>query len=230
MELNRRCSNCENNIIDECNICNVCGFEIIDNNINYVEEQFRKYYSQQRVRYAPNKLFERWLLQLQGKENVNISSANFNKILSLAKNWLNENTDKELSCAIIRQWLKDLSLTKYNSHITWLRIQIESECNIKSHSYELSNYERVEILSYFNKISAEFFNVSKAHNLLHYSYLIARILPFVIQDKKRLNVLLSNMHFNLTINTFVKNDNIWRIICERLNYQYIPLSNSVIIC
>ncbi len=126
-------------------------------------------------------------------------------------------------------------MTIYNPHITWLRIHIESICNIKSHSYELTNEEVVKILEYFNNIVSLFSNIiqdpnillilkrKKIHNILYYPYCIVRILSFVIEDKERLNILLSNVHFQNKV-TLSKNEFIWKELCKKLDYEYVPLT------
>jgi len=145
-----------------------------------------------------------WLLQLQGKESVNISSESFNRILEFAK----KSPDQQLSCTVIRGWLKRLSLSKYNSHITWLRKEIESACNIKSQSYELTNEEITVILNYLSEI---FQSLKSKKIRLHYPFLLAKILPLAIKDKSRLDILLSNIHFQ-NEKTLAKNEHIWRQI------------------
>lgn len=235
-EIENKCFNC-NNIISLCDtFCKICGAEL--NNIIYIEESYKKTYSfvfnQKIKKHNPNKHCEIWLLQLQGKENITISSENFKRLINIAEKWINQNNQLELSCVIIRKWLKCLSLTHYNSHITWIRIQIESVCNIKGYSYDLTNEEIIKILEYFNEIILQFpiiisnnkilqhLKKKKIHNMIYYPYCIVRILHFVINNKKRLNILLSNVHFQNKI-TLSKNEFIWKEICNILNYNYIPL-------
>jgi len=217
--------------------------EFIDSNTYCIENSYKKYYSsvfnQRAIKHNPNKYCKNWLLQLQGKERVNISSENFNKIINLAQQWFNHDkglentlqcgTSNEVSCIIIRNFLKYLLLTKYNPHITWLRKQIEYACDIKGYSYELTNDERYKILEYFNEIVTQFsylISKHKIHNIIYYPYFIARILTLVIHDQNRLNILLSNVHFQKKV-TIVKNENIWKELCGKLNYEYIPLSSTV---
>lgn len=232
-----------NNSTDyDTSICNNCGMDCLSDS-EYsicIEDSYKKKYScsfnQKVKKHNPNKHCEIWLSQLQGKENVNMSSENFNKLINLANKWINQNNGEkvELSCPVIRKWLKCLSLTNYNPHITWLRIQIESICKINGHSYELTADENIKILDYFSEIVDEFINITqdpkilqnlkkkKIHNILYYPYCIVRILTFVIKDKNRLNILLSNVHFQNKI-TLMKNEYIWKEICGRLGYTYSVL-------
>ena len=209
------CSNCNSNI-DNNSICNTCGMEILDSDIIFIEESLKKnysgFFSRRQRKHNPYTYCENWLLQLQGKESVNISSENFNRILELAKSFLSQNNDQQLSCTIIRGWLKSLSLSKYNSHITWLRKEIESACNIKSQSYELTNEEIIPILNCFSEIQL----LKSKKFRLHYPFLIAKILPLAIKDKSRLDILLSNIHFQ-NEKTLAKNEHIWRQIKAFLN-------------
>lgn len=166
IQLNKKCSNCDSEIYNTY-ICDTCGMEFTNSSIIRIEDFYKKKYScsfnQKIKKHNPNKHCEIWLLQLQGKETVNISSENFNKIINLAKKWFNQNNNVELSCVVIRKWLKCLSLTNYNPHITWLRKQIENICNaqqlsymVKKHSYDLTNDEIIKILEYFNEIITQF--------------------------------------------------------------------------
>ena len=235
--ITKNCDNCHAKI-DDTSMCMTCGFEYEDNNI-YIEESYKSKYSYSfygRIRnHNPNKYCESWLLQLQGKETVNISSENFNKLLDLAKIWFSNN--KELSCAVIRKWLKSLSLTIYNSHITWLRKEIESACDIEGYSYELTSNEVSDILEQLNKIIdlypkimqeakiLKLFKRGKVQNNLYYPYFIVRILTLVIHDKNRLATLLSNIHFqSRTILT--RNEHIWKEVCKQFQYEYSPLESS----
>src|SRR6266516_1921313 len=119
--------------------------------INEFHKNIYSYTFHQRINiHNRRKYCEKLLIQLQGRERVNISSENFNKIITRAGIRFSFNT--KLSCDIIRKWLKSLSLSKYNSHVTWLRIQIESAYGIENNSYELSNYEVNKILDHFKTI------------------------------------------------------------------------------
>ena len=237
-----KCNNCEGKI-DSSNTCLRCGFECKDSNSNIRIEEFHKniysYPFHQRINiHNPRKYCEKLLIQLQGRERVNISSENFNKIITQAGIRFSFNT--KLSCDIIRKWLKSLSLSKYNSHVTWLRIQIESAYGIENNSYELSNYEVNKILDHFKTIIdlyriiklepkvLENFKSRKIPNNLNYSYFIARILALVIHDKNRLATLLSNIYFQ-SEPILVKNDYIWKELCKQLHYEYLPLVSSNII-
>src|SRR6266516_2637381 len=201
-----KCNNCQSEI-EDYSICMTCGFESEDYSI-YIEKSFENKYSHpyQRLNiHNPNKYYKTWILQLQGKEMVKISSENFNKILNLAKIWFCSNT--ELPCDIIRKWLKSLTLSRYNSHTTWLRKEIESACGINSSSFDLTNNEINEILElleeiivFYPKIKQEpevlkLFKRRKMQNNLYYPFFIVRILSLVIPDRNRLSILLSNIHF-----------------------------------
>src|SRR6266516_4671250 len=206
VKLSKKCGNCQGEI-DDTTLCLRCGFEFDDYNICIEKSFVTKYsYPYQKINiHNPNKYYETWILQLQGKETVKISSENFIKILNLAKIWFSSNT--ELSCDIIRKWLKSLSLSKYNSHITWLRKEIESTCGINSYSFELTNNEINEILEHlkeiielYPKIKQEpevlkLFKRRKIQNNLYYPFFIVRILSLIIPDRNRLGILLSNIHF-----------------------------------
>ena len=96
---------------------------------------------------------------------VNISSEDFNKILDSAKKWLAQNK-QELSCIVIRNWLKGLSLTKYYSNVTWLRKEIESTCNITGHSYDLSAEEMEQILNHFREVIKQFSIIKNDHEIV----------------------------------------------------------------
>ena len=130
-----KCSNCESDIDNNDAICNTCGMEFLDTDAICIEDSYKQYYSypfsQKSRKHNPNKYCKNWLLQLQGKESINISSEDFNKILNLATKWLDQNANLELCCRTIRNWLRCLSLTKYYTHITWLRKEIESACEIE---------------------------------------------------------------------------------------------------
>lgn len=211
-----KCVNCDcESDFDDNPICNTCGMEVLYSDIICIEDHYKKHYSSpfstKRKEHNPYKHCENWLLQLQGKETVDISSENFNKIVELAKQWFNQN-NVELSCSVIRNWLKRLSLTKYNTHITWLRKAIECACNIDGYSYELTSDEVIQILNYFSAVRKQFLNIkhdqTQRRNILYYPYILVKLLSHVIQDKNRLQMLLSNIHFQSS-KTVTKNEYIW---------------------
>src|SRR6266516_4968014 len=80
----KECGHCQGQI-DNAGMCMTCGFECEDSNSNIRIEEFHKniysYPFHQRINiHNPRKYCEKLLIQLQGRERVNISSENFNKI------------------------------------------------------------------------------------------------------------------------------------------------------
>src|SRR6266516_2686741 len=118
VKLRKKCSNCEVKL-NNSDICLRCGFECHEEvNNNRMEEFHKNKYSypfHRRINvHNPRKYCEAWLIQIQGRERVNISSENFNKIMNQAGIWFSSNTKL---CNLIRKWLKSLSLSKYNSNM-----------------------------------------------------------------------------------------------------------------
>ena len=73
-----KCNNCDSNVDSTLTTCSTCGMELLDNSIICIEDSYKKYYSypcrQKQIKHNPNKYCKKWLLQLQGKESVNIST------------------------------------------------------------------------------------------------------------------------------------------------------------
>jgi hypothetical protein len=228
---NDLCINCQHVVKNFT--CTNCGFK--QSNEIFLEENHKKNYTTfvaKIKKHNPNKHCEMWLLQLQGKESVNITSQELHKILKLSAEYYQLNPFIKLSCCLIRKMLKQLHLTIFNSHIVWIKKQIAEHLEIKIDSTELTDDEIDEILNYFQNISTVYIELSHDPkilsvlkkkiicNNLYYPFYLKKILEFVITDKDRLSNFLINIHLQ-NGPTIKKNNFIWYNICQKLNYPYI---------
>lgn len=224
------CQNCMHAITLLQDSCSVCGKP--QNNDIFLETKTKENYQLSYVfknkKHNPNKHCEMWLIQLQGKEAVNISMAQLSLIYDLAEEKYNLNNGNIVfNCTCIRKMLKQLNLTKYNSNIPWIRKCIERHLNIASVDYTFTDHEINNILYYFNIIHLEYTRIikninilkmikkKKVHNNLYYPYYLVKIFHFVITDTNKLNYILSNIHTQSST-TLCKNDLLWEIICTNL--------------
>lgn len=223
------CSNC--NTITNDDYCIECGYT--NRHIVCIEESqkdcYQNNYMFKTKKHNPNKHCEMWLLQLQGKESVCMSSTNLEMLCDHASMYYTYNPNIEFSCSLIRKWLKQFKLTRYNPNVPWIRRQLELHLGIMRNldKYYFTEYEINDILSIFSQIHNEYDQLTKCpsilymirkrkiHNNLYYPYYLIKILNRIITDPNRLAFIMSNIHRQSQRTTY-KNDLVWNVLSKRL--------------
>lgn len=232
------------NYTDKSNVICICGksYNIESNNSEFVcyscgnteklygivfeDEQFF-FQEGQRTKhgkYDPTKHCKFWVDRIQAKENADIPGKVINTVKRCIKRdniWL-----EQLTCPMIRSYLKELKITNYNDHVPLILKIITSKEPI-----QLSEYELKLVYLYFGRV-IQIYNKTKPDNkpnCPYHPFFIYKILEQILNEpkeqRKKKNIL-SSIHLQ-SRETLIENDNIWRPICNEIEeFTYIPTDGS----
>lgn len=210
------CKKCEIPfIIDEKTneyICKKCG--IIG---KLFGETFEEISAQQGLdkhnRYDPTKHCKAWINRLQGKENIDIPE---HVIDSIKRKIKDDNIYVEiLTCEMIRKYLSDLKLSKYNPNVPqiWKRIT-------NKQLDEFTDKEVNQICMYFSRVVQILSDLPEntKTNCPYQPFFIYKIVEQIMshpRDVERRNNILSRIHLQ-TRTTIIENDKLWFQICKHI--------------
>jgi len=193
-------------------ICEKCGFQellLVEQNRPILKQNIKdtSHFSYKRINH-----FREWCNQVQGKESTDIPNEIFEKILNEIKKEKITNT-KKITYSKMREILKRLRINKYYEHIPFIKDKLgikppvmtpeleELLCNlfmeIQGPYAKYCPDDRVNFLNYY-------YTVYKLCELLDQK----QFLPFfpMLKDREKR----------------VEQDNIWKKICEELDWEFIP--------
>ncbi len=230
--------------------CDSCGNTVILYGTVFEDSQF---YTQQgqctkHKKYDPNRHCEKWLNQIQAKENKTIPAKIIEKINKKA---IKEYTRggklrsmNDMKCRQIREWFKEEKeekLTKYNDHAALIRKIITGQNGEAIIPPQLTVEENQEILIDFSRAMdlyekvrkrediLQMFSKNKIRNKLYYPYGLLKILSHKLKNDPRKNALIECIHFQ-SANTVNKDDVIWQEICKELDgYIYEPTDRTLLV-
>ncbi len=187
----------------------------------FEDEQFF-YQEGQRTKhgkYEPTKHCKYWVDRIQAKESSDITEI-IDKIKSKIKR---DNVYLEnVSCQIIRNYLKELKKTKYNDNVPLIRKVITGiePPQLTEHELKLIYFYFRRVIHIFNKIKPDDKNNSPYHPFFIYK-IIENILKNK-KDKKRKLEILECIHLQ-SRDTLISHDTIWESICKQLDdFTYTP--------
>lgn len=195
-------------------------------------------------KYAFIRHGSKWLRQIQAKENKVIPPAH---IKAIADKAVQEYTRGGLlrsmtcmTCREIRQWLKELKLTRYNNHAPLIRKIVTSMYGAAIAPPQLTREEEEIMLADFSQIMVLHEEISNDRDLLllfgkeciknkfYYPFVIMKILQHHLAHDARLRELISCIHFQKDT-TLAKNDATWERICQRMpGYVYQPTDSTLL--
>ena len=255
----------ENEVIDVCDVCDGkmtifpdtselrcddCGnTETLEGTV-FEDNQF---YTQQgqctkHKKYDARRHCKKWMDQNQAKENKTFPTADIDFLNEKARKYYTRNgklrSMRGMKCKQMRQWLKELGLTKYNQNTPLLRKIITSLNGKAIIPPQLKYDEEQKILVLFSRamdvydqiMEEKITNTSKKrrNNKPYYPYVLFKILCIVLKPGKRLRGLIECIH--LQSDTTLKNhDMVWKQICQRLqeqgekNFRYCPTDRTILI-
>lgn len=218
-------SNSNNIICNNCNIemvlskksdfmiCIQCGQ--LENNL--IECDINKHllndcYGKSSI-YQRKNHFKEWLNQLQARETIEVPQDVIDKIIIELKN----NNIKNLATieiSLIKRILKKLNLSKYYEnafHIIYLINGLQPPI--------LTIHIEKKLIEYFKMIEEPFqlYKKKERKNILRYSYILYKLCELLELDQ-----FLS--YFSLLKNRtkLMEQDQIWKLICNHLNWEFIP--------
>ena len=211
------CKNCKNPLIclqhDAIMICNDCGFQeplLIEQNKPLLKQNTKdtSHFSYKRINH-----FREWCNQVQGKESTDIPNDIFEKILNEIKKEKITDT-KKITYNKMREILKRLRINKYYEHINYIINRING---IPTPQFSAELEEK--LCSMFRDIQAPFLKhcPKDRKNFLSYSYVLYKFFQILeLKEYLKFFPLLKSRE------KLYAQDQIWKKICEELNYKVIP--------
>ena len=194
-------------------ICYKCGYS--ENIIIHSEKSSYKdppreasYFAYKRINH-----FNEWLAQFQAKETTEIPECVYKAIYEeIKKNKTIKITD--ISYKQIREILKKLQLNKYYENIP----HIINFMNGKTAPI-LKRYEEEKLRGLFKEIQLPFTNncPNDRKNFLSYSYVLHKFCQLLEYDE-----LLEFFPLLKSREKLQQQDQIWKLICRDLQWEYIP--------
>lgn len=207
-------------------VCHTCGNTAKLDGVVFEDEQF--FYQEglrtKHGKYDPTKHCKFWVDRIQAKETTDIPQRVIHAIKQRVINdriWL-----EDLTCPMIRGYLKILKLTQYNDHVSLilkLITGVEPE--------QLTDSERKLVYIYFARVIQIYNRIkpSDKPNCPYHPFFIYKIIEQILKGSKhrhRRRNILSCIHLQ-SRETLIENDNIWKLICEEISeFTYSPTDRS----
>lgn len=216
-EDNEICKICNKPLIcfqhDAIMICNNCGYQellLVEQNRPILKHNTKdtSHFSYKRINH-----FREWCNQVQGKESTEIPDEIFEKILNEIKKEKIIDT-KSISYSKMREILKRLRINKYYEHINYIINRING-IPTPQFSQELED----KLCNMFKDIQSPFLKhcPKERKNFLSYSYVLYKFFQIL-----GLNEYLKYFPLLKSREKLYVQDQIWKKICEELNYSFIP--------
>ena len=211
-----KCKLCNHSIsyelIDSKLICENCGYteDIIINSekVSYKDPPREvSYFAYKRINH-----FNEWLAQFQAKESTEISDEIYSNIYNEITKNINMDIQK-IKPKQVKSILKKLGYNKYYEHIP----HIINVLNGKKAPC-LSRKEEEQLRTLFKEIQIPFSNncPETRKNFLSYSYVLHKFCELLEYD-----YLLPYFPLLKSREKLLQQDQIWKLICKDLNWQYI---------
>jgi hypothetical protein len=210
------CKCCKSQMIclqhDAIIICEKCGYQellLVEQNRPILKQNIKdtSHFSYKRINH-----FREWCNQVQGKESTDIPDEIFEKILNEIKKEKILDT-KTITYTKMREILKRLRINKYYEHINYIINRING-IPTPQFSSELED----KLCNMFRDIQGPFLKhcPKDRKNFLSYSYVLYKFFQILGLTEYLKYFPLLKSREKLYIQ-----DQIWRKICEELNYEFI---------
>ena len=211
------CKKCNKQLIclqhDAIMICDTCGYQellLVEQNRPILKQNTKdtSHFSYKRINH-----FREWCNQVQGKESTDIPDEIFEKILNEIKKEKIYDT-KTITYTKMREILKRLRINKYYEHINYIINRING-IPTPQFSPDLED----KLCSMFRDIQGPFLKhcPKDRKNFLSYSYVLYKFFQIL-----GLNEYLKYFPLLKSREKLYVQDQIWKKICEELNYEIIP--------
>jgi hypothetical protein len=211
------CKKCKTQMIclqhDAIMICNQCGYQellLVEQNRPILKHNNKdtSHFSYKRINH-----FREWCNQVQGKESTDIPDSIFEKILNEIKKEKIIDT-KTITYSKMREILKRLRINKYYEHINYIINRING---IPTPQFSPDLEEK--LCNMFRDIQGPFLKhcPKDRKNFLSYSYVLYKFFQILGLHEHLKHFPLLKSREKLYVQ-----DQIWKKICEELNYEFIP--------
>lgn len=192
-----------------CNDCSCIEYVIVDHDRPSYKDPPREvsYFAYKRINH-----FNECLSQIQGKETTDIPDEVYDAILLEIKKQRITNM-ANLSVEKVREILKKLNINKYYEHAPHIKHKLNG-LPIQHLEPELED----KLRAMFKMIQQPFLKhmPSNRKNFLSYSYVLHKLIQLLEKDEYLPNFSLLKSREKLH-----HQDQIWKKICEELNWQFI---------
>ena len=192
-----------------CNNCSAIEYIIVDHERPSYKDPPREvsYFAYKRINH-----FNECLSQIQGKETTEIPDEVYDAILLEIKKQRMNNI-AELSVEKVREILKKLDLNRYYEHAPHIKHKLNG-LPIPHLEPELED----KLRTMFKMIQQPFLKhmPKNRKNFLSYSYVLHKLIQLLSKDEYLPNFSLLKSREKLH-----QQDQIWKKICEELNWQFI---------
>ena len=213
---NDKCKLCGHNmsfgLVDSELVCEKCGYTediIINSEKTSYKDPPREvsYFAYKRINH-----FNEWLAQFQAKESTEISDEIYKTIFEEINKNMNLDIQK-IKPKQMKSILKKLGFNKYYEHIPHI-INVMSGKKAPS----LSRQEEEQLRTLFKEIQIPFSNNCPPNrkNFLSYSYVLHKFCELLEYD-----YLLPYFPLLKSREKLLQQDQIWKLICSDLNWQFI---------
>jgi hypothetical protein len=190
----------------------------------FEDEQFF-YQEGQRTKhgkYDPAKHCKFWVDRIQARENI--EDKKFRSAIKAVKACRKRDNIRleQLTCEMIRSYLKELHLTAYNDHVPLIRKEIT-----KREPSQLTDHELKLIYVYFGRVIQIFNKIKTSNkpNCPYHPYFIYKIIEQLLKKSEhssRRKEILSNIHLQ-SRETLIENDCLWSQIVPHIpEFNYVP--------
>lgn len=222
------CNNCKSILSIESKtseyICKKCGSVEKMYGVVFEDEQFF-YQEGQRTKhgkYDPTKHCKFWVDRILARENID--DKKFKNAVKAVKACRKRDKirTEQLTCEMIRSYLKELHLTIYNDHVSLIRKEITKRepAQLTEHEIKLVYAYFCRVIQIFNKIKT----INKP-NCPYHPYFIYKIIEQILKKSEhniRRKEILSNIHLQ-SRETLIDNDIIWfQIVPQISEFEYVP--------
>lgn len=203
-------------------VCHDCGVSFKLYGMIFSDDQF--YYQEgQRTKhgkYDPTKHCKFWVERILARKNVDLPSGLINGIKRRIKRdniWL-----EELTCEEIREFLRDLKMSKWNDHIP-LILKTVTGREIE----QLTDHEMRLVYMYFSRAINIYGQIKSEDktNCPYHPFFIYKIIEQILmgsEHRRRRTAILSYIHLQER-QTLIDKDLIWKDICRHIKeFKYIP--------
>jgi len=194
-------------------VCEKCGYQetlLVEQNRPILKQNTKdtSHFSYKRINH-----FREWCNQVQGKESTDIPDDIFEKILGEIKKEKIIDT-KKITYTKMREILKRLRINKYYEHINYILNRING---LPTPQFSAELEEKLCIM--FRDIQGPFLKhcPKDRKNFLSYSYVLYKFFQIL-----GLNEYLKYFPLLKSREKLYLQDQIWKKICEELNYPIIP--------
>lgn len=189
--------------------CVKCGLTTIDFGVNFDDMQIYNADGQKpkQGRHHPSDHCKVWIMRIQAWATSSITEAQLAQLRACcARDRINM---KRLSCAQLRDYLKELKIADYN-HVPHIRKLLTGVA-----PPELTADELDELYMWFNRIAGVLKSLRPDRNITYYPYIIYKVLDQILPYGVRKAQILECIHLQST-KTMTEVDDVYRKVCAHI--------------